>query len=127
MGRRLALRGTRAGFLILLLAALLRFHALGQDARFHPDEALFSTFARSAALDGGWLLPGALDKPPLSIYTSAAFMALLARADITPGLPDLTPRLGEFAARFPNLLASLVLVALAYALGRRLYGRQRDK
>ncbi|MFN8371501.1 MAG: hypothetical protein U0694_01290 [Anaerolineae bacterium] len=49
---------------LLLLAAFLRFHALAQDVRFHADEALFATFARSsAALDGQWLFPGALDKP----------------------------------------------------------------
>lgn len=102
----------------------MRFHAFGHDTRFHPDEALFSTFARAAALNGDWLLPGALDKPPLSIYTSAVFMALLARDDITPGLPDLTPQMGEFAARFPNTLASIVTVALVYALARRLYNKQ---
>ncbi|HLU11718.1 MAG TPA: hypothetical protein VK003_18735, partial [Oceanobacillus sp.] len=60
--------------LILLVGVALRIHALGQDRRFHPDEALYSTFARSAALNGDWLLHGSLDKPPLTIYASALSM-----------------------------------------------------
>jgi hypothetical protein len=99
----------------------LRFHALTHDARFHPDEALFATFARSAALNGDWLLPGALDKPPLSIYLSALAMLPFVDATLTPGLPDLDARLGEFAVRFIHVLASFLLLAVSYALARALY------
>ncbi len=108
--------------LILLLAAGLRFGALARDARFHPDEALFSTFARSAALNGQWLLPGALDKPPLSIYAGALVMTAFAQPDPATNLPLLSARAGEIAARLPGVLAGLLLVAVVYRLARRLYG-----
>lgn len=108
--------------LVLLLAAGLRFAALGQAGRFHPDEALFATFARSAALKGDWLLPGPLDKPPLSIYVTALSMALLVDGEAAPGLPDISPQMGEFAARLPNVLVSLLVAALSFRLARRLYG-----
>jgi hypothetical protein len=52
---------------ILLLGIGLRFHALARDMRFHPDEALFATFARAAAVKGDWLLHGSLDKTPLPV------------------------------------------------------------
>ncbi len=109
---------------LLLVSAAFRFHPLAADLRFQPDEALFSTFARHAALNGAWLLPGALDKPPLSIYASALSMTLFIDAERLPGLLDLSPRLGEFAARLPNALASLIVVALTYALARRLYRKE---
>ena len=64
---------------ILCLAAFLRFHALAQDLRFQADEALFATFARDAALNGAWMLPGALDKPPLTFYAMALSMSFAAR------------------------------------------------
>ena len=57
--------------LILLLAALARSGALADDARFHGDEALFATYARNAAIYGDWMLSGALDKPPVSLYAMA--------------------------------------------------------
>ncbi len=109
--------------LILLAAAAIQFHALARDVRFYPDEALFSTFARNAALDGAWLLPGALDKPPLAIYADALSMHFVA-ASVQNGVLDFTPRLGEFAARLPGALASIVLVAVTYALAQRLYRRR---
>ncbi|NWG16335.1 MAG: glycosyltransferase family 39 protein [Chloroflexi bacterium] len=111
--------------MILLLAAALRFHALAWDARFHPDEALFATFARRAAVNGDWLLRGPLDKPPLSIYASALSMTLVGVTHLPDGVLTLDVYAGEFAARLPNALASLCLVALVYALARRLYGRGR--
>lgn len=111
--------------LILLVAAWLRFHALAQDVRFHPDEALFATFARSAAVKGEWLLPGALDKPPLTIYVSALSMALVGVTVLPDGTLTLTPRAGEFAARLPNVYASLLTVAVMVALAKGLYGSAR--
>jgi hypothetical protein len=107
--------------IILFIGIGFRFHALTRDARFHPDEALFATFARSAALNGAWLLPGALDKPPLSIYSTALSMLPFAQDDITPGLPDIAPQMGEFAARWPNVLASILIVAMMYPLAKALY------
>ncbi|MCC6616987.1 MAG: glycosyltransferase family 39 protein [Anaerolineae bacterium] len=105
---------------IVLVGAWLRFHALAADQRLHPDEALFSTFARGAALNGEWLLPGALDKPPLSIYAIA--VTSLPFVETRPdGLPDLRLRTGETAARLPGALASIASIALMYAIARRLY------
>lgn len=106
---------------VLLTSAILRLHALGQDWRFHPDEALFSTFARSAALNGDWLLPGSLDKPPLSIYASAVSMVLFAAQPDERGLLDFTIQQGEFAARLPNAFAGILLIAVVYAVAYALY------
>ena len=106
--------------LIILAGAAIQFHALVQDVRFYPDEALFSTFARNAALNGDWLLHGSLDKTPLSIYASALSMHFVA-ASVQNGVLDFDPRLGEFAARLPGALASIVLTAIVYVLAQRLY------
>jgi 4-amino-4-deoxy-L-arabinose transferase-like glycosyltransferase len=88
--------------LVFLVGVGLRLHALAQDVRFHPDEAWFSTFARAAALNGDWWLPGPLDKPPLALYANALSQALIGDH--------------EFAARLPGALASILLMpALAAA------------
>ena len=105
---------------IVLVGVWLRWHALAADLRLHPDEALFSTFARRAALNGEWMLPGALDKPPLSIYAIA--LTSLPFVETRPdGLPDVRLRPGETAARLPGALASIAAIPLIYAIGRRLY------
>ncbi|NWF67548.1 MAG: glycosyltransferase family 39 protein [Chloroflexi bacterium] len=109
---------------VLLLAALLRFHGLAQDKRFHGDEAYFAAFARSAALNGAWMLPGALDKTPLTLYAMAFSMHFAARGS-SDTLLDFDARQGEFAARVPNTFASLLLVAVIYALTQRLYRDRR--
>ena len=67
--RRLGLR-----IALVLLATFTLIHQLTADLRFHPDEAFFMAFARGAAVNGDWLLPGALDKPPLALYFSALSM-----------------------------------------------------
>lgn len=107
--------------LIVLASAAIQGHALTQDVRFYPDEALFSTFARHAALNGDWLLHGNLDKTPLAIYASALSMHFVA-AQTQNGVLDFSAQAGEFAARLPGALASIVLTATVYALARRLYG-----
>ena len=108
---------------ILLVAALFRFGALTRDARFHPDEALFATFARNAAVQGDWLLNGTLDKPPLALYASALGMTMFGVTALPNGVLTLDPTMGEFAARVPSALAGIVWVALMMALARRLYRR----
>lgn len=95
---------------ILLLAAGLRVHLLTADIRLHPDEALFATFARDAAIKGEWMLLGALDKPPLAIYSMALSMVVWGD--------------GEFAARLPGMFGSLMLVAVTIGLAQQLYGRR---
>lgn len=106
--------------LLLLLGAGVRIHALGEAGRFHPDEALFSTFARRAALNGDWLLRGSLDKPPLAIYANGLSMALIAARE-AGGVLNFDARTGEFAARLPGMFASITLIAVVYALAHRLY------
>lgn len=112
--------------LILLVGVALRIHALGQDRRFHPDEALYSTFARSAALNGDWLLHGSLDKPPLTIYASALSMTLFATRVDDRGLLNFDVRQGEFAARLPNTFANILLIPIVYALAKALYRDERS-
>jgi 4-amino-4-deoxy-L-arabinose transferase-like glycosyltransferase len=108
--------------LILLIGAAFRFHALAQDARFHPDEALFATFARKAAVNGDWLLRGSLDKTPLSIYAQALSMMLVGARPLPDGVLTLDVHAGEFAARLPGTFASILLIAVTFALTKRLYG-----
>ncbi len=109
---------------IILLASLLHFQQAARDQRLHPDEALFLTFARGAAVQGDWLLPGALDKPPLSIYFSAVSMAAIAVTADEGGVLQLGARQGEFAGRLPNALLALLLAALLMRLAQRLYQRE---
>ncbi|MCC7362671.1 MAG: glycosyltransferase family 39 protein [Anaerolineales bacterium] len=94
---------------VVLAAAALRAAPLLAN-RFHPDEALYASFARRIASGQDPLLAGALvDKPPLPFYVSA--LSLLA---VGPT---------ELGARLPSYFAGVVSVALAARLGRRLYGR----
>jgi 4-amino-4-deoxy-L-arabinose transferase-like glycosyltransferase len=92
---------------LLLLAAVLRFHALFANA-FHPDEALFATFARLIATWRDPLLQTQLvDKPPLLFYLQALFYPLLGPV--------------AWAARLPNFIASLLLIPLTGRLVLHLY------
>jgi hypothetical protein len=97
---------------LLLLAAALRFHALGQDVRLHQDEALFASFARRAAVQGDWLLTGALDKTPLAIYLQALSMMAFGVRPLPDGVLTLPVHQGEFAARLPAVFASMLVVAV---------------
>ncbi len=91
---------------VLGLAFALRVPLLS-GPRFHPDEALFASFARAIAVWRDPLLAAApVDKPPLLFYLQAICY------------PFLGPR--EMAARLPNLFASLVTVALTYKVTARL-------
>ncbi len=103
-------RGARAILIaLILLGALLRFPGLFQNT-FHPDEALFSSWARLIAVWRDPLLATvAVDKPPLLFYLQALFYPLMG----TPA---------EWPARLVNLTASMLLIPLtarlAYALFR---------
>ena len=92
------------------LAALFRLPALFTNT-FHADEALFALWARLIAV---WrdplLLAQAVDKPPLLFYSQALFYPLLGPV--------------EWAARLPNLIASLLLVPLVGLLAWRIYGNE---
>ncbi len=89
--------------LICLAAFALRLGPLF-DNRFHPDEALFSTWALKIARGENLLLTGVpVDKPPLLIYLSALSFFIFGQS--------------ELAARVPNLMASVVSVVLVWRLG----------
>ena len=95
--------------LAVLVAALLRSLPL-LDNRFHPDEALYASFARLIASGRDPLLSGVIvDKPPLSMYVNGLSLVVFGG--------------NELAARLPNFFASLISVALLFALTRRLYDR----
>ncbi|NDJ62495.1 MAG: phospholipid carrier-dependent glycosyltransferase [Chloroflexi bacterium] len=115
------LRRLNTPVLIVLVGAIFRITALTVDVRFLPDEALFTTFARDAAVYGEWLLPGPLDKPPLAIYANALALTLFVVQVNADGVLDFPVRLGEFAARVPNVFAGIILIAVVYALARQLY------
>jgi 4-amino-4-deoxy-L-arabinose transferase-like glycosyltransferase len=89
------------------LGALLRFRALFANS-FHADEALFAGWARHIAVWRDPLLLGQpVDKPPLLFYFQAAFYPLFGPV--------------EWAARMPNLIASLLLIPLTGILAWRLF------
>lgn len=74
------------------------------DNRFHPDEALFSTWSLQIAQGQNPLLIGVpIDKPPLLIYLNAISFFALGQS--------------ELAARVPNLIASVMSVVLVWRLG----------
>ena len=88
---------------ICLLVFALRLGPL-YDNRFHPDEALFSTWSLQIARGENLLLSGMpIDKPPLLIYLNALSFYVFGQS--------------ELAARVPNLIASVVSVVLVWRLG----------
>ena len=93
--------------LICVVAFALRLGPLFGN-RFHPDEALFSTWALKIARGENLLLSGvAVDKPPLLIYLMGLSYFIFGQS--------------ELAARVPNLIASVISVPLLYQLARRSY------
>ena len=80
------------------------------------------TFARGAAVNGEWLLPGALDKPPLSIYHSALSMVFFGNTADAAGVLQLDIHIGEFAGRLPNALLGIALAALMMRLAGKVHG-----
>ena len=95
---------------IIALAAVLRL-ALISGFRFHPDEALYATWARLVATGQDvWLATRVVDKPPLFIYTLAALFGTLGAS--------------EEIARVPNEIASIVSVALTYVIACEVYDRR---
>ncbi|MEW5987184.1 MAG: glycosyltransferase family 39 protein [Chloroflexota bacterium] len=99
-------------WLVMLVgvAAVLRFPGLFANS-FHPDEALFASWARLIATWRDPLLQTQLvDKPPLLFYLQAAWYPLFGSV--------------EWAARLPNFIASLVLIPLTGRLAWQLYQQE---
>lgn len=101
------MRGRIVSYIIIFIGAWLRIHAQVQDVRLESDEAWFSTFARAAALNGDWWLPGPLDKPPLAIYLNALAQALVGDS--------------EFGARLASTLAGILLIPVMIAVMQAWY------
>lgn len=110
-----------APILLLLLASFAQFHQLTRDRRFLPDEAFFMTFARAAAVNGDWLLPGPLDKPPLLIYFSALSMVAFGVVADEDAVLHLDPLIGEFGGVLPNAFLAILLTALLARMAWRMY------
>ena len=97
---------------MLLLGAALRLPLLSRDSRFQVDEALYATIARQVTTRGDlYLINTVIDKPPLLFWAMAGSFALFG--------------VSEFSARLPDALASVITLALLYALARRLYHDRR--
>jgi hypothetical protein len=93
---------------LLILGVLARVPPIAAN-RFHPDEALYSDWALRILSGQDTMLSGVpVDKPPLFLYILALAFGLFGPT--------------EAAARLPSLLAGTASIALAYGLGRRLYG-----
>lgn len=67
------------------------------------------------------MLPGPLDKTPLSIYAAAVSMHFAAVYMTEKNLLEVDIQTGEFAARLPNTFTGMILIALVYALAKSLY------
>lgn len=105
---------------ILFISVALRFHHAVADRRFHGDEAYFGAFARRAAVNGDWLLSGALDKPPLTIYLNALGMMFWGVQPQVSGVLDIQVRHAEFAIRITQSFLGILTIAVLIAIIRQL-------
>ncbi len=93
---------------VVWLGVALRFHGLFFNS-FSVDEALFASWARLIAVWQDPLLVGqVVDKPPLLFYIQAMFYPILGAF--------------EWAARMPNIIASVLLIPMTCLLSWRLFG-----
>jgi len=93
---------------ILLIAFSLRVASLTTH-RFHPDEALYATWALTTQPDPA-LLSVTVDKPPLLMYLLAGIYRALGPS--------------EAVSRLPNVFASVISLAVLGSMARRVYGRR---
>jgi len=96
---------------IVALGAVLRLSLLS-GFRFHPDEALYGTWARFVATgQDPMLVEHLVDKPPLFIYVLASLFGMLGAS--------------EEIARLPNQVAGAAALLLVYGIGLELYHTRR--
>ena len=91
---------------VLLLAAAVRFHRLDAQSLWYDEGITAAHTARS--------LPELIPLLQVNVHTPAYFVLLAGWTDLAGD--------SEFALRLPSALFSILSVALAYALGVRLYG-----
>ena len=94
---------------ILWLGLALRAPLVWSPAPLDVDEALYATYARQISHENdGWLATVAVDKPPLAFYLTAASFKLFDNPS-------------DWAARLPDLCASILSMAVLARLARGLY------
>ncbi len=91
---------------LLMLAAAVRFHRLDAQSLWYDEGITAAHTARS--------LPELIPLLQVNVHTPAYFVLLAGWTDVAGN--------SEFALRLPSALFSILSVALAYALGVRLYG-----
>lgn len=100
---------------IVLLTSLFMLPYLGSVHLFDTDEVNYAESSREMILTGDYMnvqidfhpFP---EKPPLFFWLQAASMKVFG--------------INEFAARFPNVLCSMITFMLLYIFGRRIYGHR---
>lgn len=103
----------RAHLLLLAsLAALSLLYGLGRSTLADWDEAIYAQVSKEMVRGGNWLTPHWefrpwLEKPPLLMWTTAAFYRLFG--------------ITEFWSRAASAFSGVGLVLVTYLLGRRLY------
>ena len=101
--------------LLTLIFGVLYLFAASRLTLLNPDEPRYAGIAREMIATGDWVTPRLNDtryfeKPPL-----VPWLVALSRLAFGPG---------ETAARLPVVIFGVGGVLLAYALGRRLFGRE---
>lgn len=106
----------RGDLLVLLLCfGALHLFAAGRLPLTNPDEPRYAGIAREMVAHGDWITPRLnhtryFEKPPLVPWLGAVSRSLFGP--------------GETAARLPAVVCGLGGILLAYAAGRRLFGRE---
>lgn len=98
----------RGAVLLLLFTAVLQIGVAGWGSLYNETDGQYAGAARMMAEGGDWLIPEnngipRLIKPPLLYWLMAAGMGSFG--------------VGEFAARLPNALAVVALVAITLRIG----------
>src|SRR6266571_3924950 len=105
--------------LVLLIATsaivLLYSWRLGARSFWEPDEPRYAEIGREMLVSGDWVVPRLnfvkyYEKPPLTYWVTALSFALLG--------------VGEAQARIGPVLATFLLIAATFVLGRVFYGKR---
>ncbi len=104
---------SRRGSLLTLFVLGVVFLGLGTRGLNEPDEGRYAAIAREMSENGDWLVPHLngiphFQKPPIIYWSTALAFRCLG--------------VNEASARLPSTVAALGILALTFALGRRLFG-----
>jgi len=100
------------GFALAVFACAVFLTRLGDHGLVEPDEGRYASIAREMAAGGDWLVPHLngiphFQKPPVIYWATALSFRCFG--------------FNEAAARLPSALAGLGILALTFAIGRKLY------